>query len=148
MMAQILIPCKECDGTGLGIYPNECTNCNGTGVAQQVYDTTIKEWFDAFKKEVDDVRFEIKELKKENKQLNELILCLLLKDMDEDSVFKIKRRIDQSLDYESRYRPYPSDHDPGLLLGYKLEISNGKILIRFVDSNLTLEEEIAKEIIE
>lgn len=42
-----LAKCKECNGTGLGMYPNLCYSCDGTGVERYPNRSAIVQWLES-----------------------------------------------------------------------------------------------------
>lgn len=140
------IPCHMCNGTGLGNYPNECYNCDGTGVAKQYDSTQIKLWFDALKGELEKRDLEIFELKEEAGHMRKVIAALVVSSKDDFTKEKLRDRID---DLQHAYNRSSSEEatrgDRDL---YDLIIGDQIANIRFSGSKLMIEEEIAKDIIE
>ncbi len=66
-------PCKSCEGTGLGYYPNQCYSCNGTGVEDITTPSIVAQWIDQMHTEFSDritiLETTASELRLENEKL-------------------------------------------------------------------------------
>lgn len=147
LMGAVLIPCKECNGTGLGTYPNDCYACHGSGV-QQCYETHIKNWFDGFKEDIKKRDVEIQALRETVGDLRKLIAVLAIAQMDEFTRKKVAEKIRDLRNRHSYYIASDYTHIGDVDL-YDLIIENDeKVNLRFDDTKLTIEEEMAKDVIE